>query len=157
MFFAVFIVSISGILIVLFSRSLSKPIENLYLASNEIAKGNFETSVDIKSSDEIGFLGKSFNFMVAEIKKYMEEMKEKARLENEIQVAKLVQEQFFPKNSHTSESFSIDAFSTPASECGGDWWGFFEHNSGDITPNFDEWKRTCYCNTIINPDTPYLI
>ena len=35
--------------------------------------------------------------------------------------------------------------------------GFYEHASGDISPDFDEWKRTCICNTIINPDTEYII
>ena len=56
-------------------------------------------------------------------------MAEKARLENEVKVAKLVQEQFFPEPDITGDNYSIHAFNTPASECGGDWWGHYENDN----------------------------
>jgi len=127
-YFALFILGVACIIVILFSRSLTKPIEKLFDASKEIANGNFDQEVEIKSSDEIGHLSHSFNFMSSEIKRYIAEMAEKARLENEVKVAKLVQEQFFPAPDIDEDNYSIHAFSTPASECGGDWWGYYEND-----------------------------
>lgn len=125
-YFALFILAIACIIVILFSRSLTKPIEELFDASKKIAEGDFESEVQVSSNDEIGHLGQSFNFMSSEIKRYIQEMAEKARLENEVKVAKLVQEQFFPAPDTVGKEYSIHAYSTPASECGGDWWGYYE-------------------------------
>jgi sigma-B regulation protein RsbU (phosphoserine phosphatase) len=57
---------------------------------------------------------------------YIQEMKEKSRLENELAVAKLVQDSFFPPNKVKIQKLSLASFYTPATECGGDWWGHIE-------------------------------
>ena len=101
-------------------------LNTLFTATQRIAEGNFETKVEIPSSDEIGALSDSFNFMSDEITRFMGEMKEKARLENEVKVAQLVQSSFFPNDDITIGPVDISAFYQPASECGGDWWGYVE-------------------------------
>lgn len=53
-------------------------------------------------------------------------MKEKARIESELKVAQLVQNSFFPKQAMVKSTFSFDGRYMPASECSGDWWGYFE-------------------------------
>jgi len=63
--------TISGIatfLIYFFSRTISKPVENLTNASAEVAKGNLDVKVEVTSKDEIGQLSESFNKMVTELK-----------------------------------------------------------------------------------------
>ncbi|NQU19211.1 HAMP domain-containing protein [bacterium] len=52
----------------LISRAISAPIIKLKEAAVEIGKGNLDTEVEIKSNDEIGVLGDSFNKMVADLK-----------------------------------------------------------------------------------------
>ena len=59
---------------------------------------------------------------------YTEEMKKKALLENELAVAKLVQDSFFPEKNLTLPFLNISSFYTPAAECGGDWWGYIEND-----------------------------
>ena len=56
----------------------------------------------------------------------MSEMKEKERLENELKTAQLVQKSFFPIKDINEDCFKLKAFYSPASECGGDWWGIFQ-------------------------------
>ncbi len=51
------------------SRSISIPITKLKNATVKIGKGKLDTSVDIKSKDEIGQLAVSFNQMVGDLKK----------------------------------------------------------------------------------------
>ena len=131
LYFGIFIISIAIIIGIFFSKTITSPIEKLFKATSEIAKGDFTSKVRINSSDEIGALSDSFNYMSDEILKYMDEMKEKIRLENELKVATLVQNSFFPENDVTFDNLKISAFYEPATECGGDWWGHIE--SGDKT------------------------
>lgn len=110
---------------IIFSRTLTKPLEVLNRATKKIAKGDFEVQVSTDSKDEIGSLGSSISAMAKEIKRLFAETKEKARMEKELETAKLVQETLFPENRVQAGNLDICAFFSPASECGGDWWGTF--------------------------------
>ena len=131
LYFGLGIMGLGLVLAVLFSRTLTRPLEVLYKGTQKIAAGDFTGKVDVSSSDEIGSLSESFNYMSSEILRYMEEMKEKARLENELAVAKLVQDSFFPAMEQDFPHLKIASFYTPASECGGDWFGI--HKTSDRT------------------------
>lgn len=52
------------VLLFLFSKTITRPIETLMVAAQAIAAGNLSKRVQIKSKDEIGELAKSFNKMV---------------------------------------------------------------------------------------------
>jgi sigma-B regulation protein RsbU (phosphoserine phosphatase) len=125
--YGLLILGIAMILSVLLARPLTAQLERLFAMTQEIAKGNFQNRVDIKGHDEVGALSDSVNDMADKIVIFMEEMKEKARLENEVQVAQLVQSSFFPQNTHLDGSLAIEGHFEPATECGGDWWGFSHH------------------------------
>ena len=58
----------------LMSGTISKPIRLLAEASERVAGGDLSTSVDIKSSNEIGVLTNSFNRMVKELKQNQQEL-----------------------------------------------------------------------------------
>lgn len=58
----------------LMSRTISQPIRLLAEASERVAGGDLSTSVDIKSSNEIGVLANSFNRMVKELKQNQQEL-----------------------------------------------------------------------------------
>ncbi|OIK16469.1 hypothetical protein BIV60_04130 [Bacillus sp. MUM 116] len=60
---------LGGSLILITTRFLVKPVVHVTKATKELAKGNFQIRLDIKSKDEIGQLSKSFNFMVEELDK----------------------------------------------------------------------------------------
>ncbi len=49
-------------------RNLTYPLEKLVEASKEVAKGNLNVKINLKSSDEIGILINEFNQMVKELK-----------------------------------------------------------------------------------------
>jgi two-component system, NtrC family, nitrogen regulation sensor histidine kinase NtrY len=56
------------------SRGITDPIQALAQATEEVAKGNLEMSVDITRDDEIGLLVSSFNNMVRELKENKESL-----------------------------------------------------------------------------------
>jgi len=132
LYFALLVLSVSLITGVFFSRNVTGNINQLYLATKRLSQRDFTSKVVISSYDEVGVLADSFNLMSEEIVMYMSEMKEKSRLENEMKVASLVQTAFFPKSEIESKHVSIAAYYTPATECGGDWWGHIEHQDKTI-------------------------
>jgi sigma-B regulation protein RsbU (phosphoserine phosphatase) len=128
LYFGILILSVAVIAGILFTKRMTKNVQTLFLATTEVAAGNFDVNPIAEGSDEIGALTDSFVDMKDKIVKFMQEMKEKARLENELKVAHLVQHSFFPKHAVIKTKYSFDGHYNPASECSGDWWGFFEQN-----------------------------
>jgi two-component system NtrC family sensor kinase len=58
------------------SRTISQSINKLASASREIARGNLEAKVEIKSNDELRELADTFNFMTSALKTRDEQLKE---------------------------------------------------------------------------------
>jgi sensor histidine kinase YesM len=79
--FAITILLISTI-IVLFSIEITKPISKLASYAKEVSDGNFDVEItDEKTSSEISILYQTFHRMTISIKEYVNELKEKQRLE----------------------------------------------------------------------------
>ncbi len=125
--YGIFILGIAMILSVLLARPLTAQLEKLFGTTQEIAKGNFSVRTEISSHDEVGALADSVNDMAGKIEVYIQEMREKARLENEVAVAQLVQSSFFPEKDIIEKNLEIKGHFEPATECGGDWWGVSSH------------------------------
>lgn len=80
--------------------------------------------MNVTSNDEIGTLAENFNLMAGEVSRLLVQTAEKARMENELQTAKTVQETLFPPSKARVGSLEISGFYEPSSECGGDWWHY---------------------------------
>ena len=61
-------ICICSIIISIVIRKLTRPIERLADATNEISAGNFDIKIDIKSNDEVGMLVEKFNSMAKDLK-----------------------------------------------------------------------------------------
>lgn len=67
------------------SRQMTRPIKELTYDAKELAKGNFDVELHIKSKDEIGVLAMSFKKMQRSIKNLIEELKDiNHNLENKV-------------------------------------------------------------------------
>ncbi|OWA34221.1 two-component sensor histidine kinase [Saccharibacillus sp. O16] len=73
-----------------FSLSITRPVQHLTKAAQELAKGNFERQIVVNSSDEIFFLATTFERMRVNINNLILEIREKARLESELQQNRLL-------------------------------------------------------------------
>ena len=60
---------VCGILSVLFSYLVAKPLKNLLSTIRDVESGNWNATVNIKSSDELEIIGTSFNTMIDRINK----------------------------------------------------------------------------------------
>ncbi len=79
-----------------FSLSITRPVQQLTEAASELSKGRFDKEITVKTNDEIAFLAKTFNHMRMNITNLIQQIKDKAKLENELQQNKiLLQESHF--------------------------------------------------------------
>lgn len=71
--FSVFIVGIVAIIIIvgIVSATIVKPLKKLTMAAEQIADGNLDVIVEIKTEDEIGELGKAMTHTVSRLKEYI--------------------------------------------------------------------------------------
>lgn len=129
------IVAASLLCYVLFVRRVvTTPIGKLARFTKGITdSGEFESQrIEMKTGDEIEALGNSFNFMLEELKRYIENLTaitaEKERIGAELGVATQIQASMlpciFPAFPDRPE-FDIFASMTPAKEVGGDFYDFF--------------------------------
>ncbi len=75
---SIFTALIFGIVL---ARLITKPLSNLTVVSQELAKGHFDRRADVRVRNEIGELGEAFNLMAGEIQSYIEKV-EAAAAEN---------------------------------------------------------------------------
>jgi serine phosphatase RsbU (regulator of sigma subunit) len=108
-----------------FSKTLTSPINRLYEASREVAKGNFDLDLKATGTDEIAALTSSFNVMSKKISELIHESVAKANIDNELLIASTVQQTLIPPPHFENENILIESHYQAASQCGGDWWGFF--------------------------------
>src|SRR5262249_50797605 len=118
------------ILALLLSYTLTKNINVLTWFAKRVGQGDFSAKPDIRSRDEVGVLGRTFSQMIDEVQKLLKETAEKARMEDELKTAGVIQESLFPAKKESEEgSIKLAGFYTTSSECGGDWWNYFLSNN----------------------------
>lgn len=87
--FGITVILIS-IIIVLFSFEITKPIIKLVSYAKEVSDGNFDVKItDERTSSEINILYKAFQSMTVSIRRYVNELQEKQRLERTLTEEKL--------------------------------------------------------------------
>ena len=106
-----------------------QPILALTAGVREIAGGNLDKKLDVKTGDEIETLANSFNQMTGELKSYIDNLTkttaEKERIETELSVAARIQAGILPKNLPARSEFDLFASMQPAKEVGGDFYDFY--------------------------------
>ncbi|MEO8549477.1 MAG: SpoIIE family protein phosphatase [Kofleriaceae bacterium] len=126
-------VLIGTVLAILQGLSITRPIKQLAYRADQIARGDLASRVEITSSDEIGLLGENFNFMADQIAILLQQTAEKAKIEQELEVAKAIQETLVPSDAPVKKAtLTFAGYYQPAAQTGGDWWTWAELSGGKI-------------------------
>ena len=116
-----------------FTHAVTGPILALNNEVHEIADGNLEHEVVIKTGDELEQLAMSFNIMTSQLRKHIEEIArasaERQRIDTELDIATQIQMNMlpseFPPFRGRENEFDLYAQVHPAREVGGDFYDFF--------------------------------
>jgi serine phosphatase RsbU (regulator of sigma subunit) len=126
-------VLIGTLLAVFQGLSISRPLKQLAWKADQIARGDLEARVEVKSTDEIGVLGENFNFMADQIVILLQQTAEKAKIEQELEVARTIQETLVPTSDPVDRgTLKFAGFFQPAAQTGGDWWTWAELTNGKV-------------------------
>ncbi len=114
----------AGVLAAVVSRRITRPLGSLTDGVMHLAQGDFDARVEAGTgSREVKTLGIVFNHMADRIALLMNDVRQKAFLEREMQVAKTVQETLLPnRDVFPVGPIKIAGTSFAAEACGGDWW-----------------------------------
>lgn len=113
------------------SLRIVNPILRLAGKAEKIAAGRLDVRANVRSNDEIGVLGASFDNMADRLTSLLDETAEKASLEKELEVARVVQETLLPPVGVVSRPpLEIYGYFRSASVCGGDFWNVVDLDDG---------------------------
>jgi sigma-B regulation protein RsbU (phosphoserine phosphatase) len=108
------------------TRQITKAIADLYHATQYVQSGDLTHRVRIERRDQLGVLAESFNLMTGSISGLIEEQKKRQRLENEISIAREVQNQLFPQKLPVVPGVEMEAICKAARSVSGDYYDFIQ-------------------------------
>ena len=109
---------------VVLTRTITRAVGDLYEATLHVRRGDFSHRVRVHNRDQLGALGESFNEMTSSITELIEDQRQRQRLENEISIAREVQEQLFPKRLPEVPGLALAAVCRAARSVSGDYYDF---------------------------------
>lgn len=151
MAFGLVLIVLAMIGILLLSGRMTSNLILLTEGAERLADGDLSSRVSIRSNDEFGQLGQTFNRMAAQIRDHQGRLvdEERRRKEQEIQQrlleaensrrsrefeeARQLQLSLLPRQVPDLPDLEIGAFMRTAAEVGGDYYDFFSSDRGDLT------------------------
>jgi serine phosphatase RsbU (regulator of sigma subunit)/anti-sigma regulatory factor (Ser/Thr protein kinase)/TolA-binding protein len=88
--------------------------------------------MDIDSTTEIGAIAQAFSDMTNQLRRSQQNLAEQERLQQEMHIAKQIQQTLLPKEFPEVEGYDISSYYAAAKEVGGDYFDFVEVDSDTI-------------------------
>ena len=121
------------------AQGFAEPINTLIDGVKEIAAGNLDRKLSIKTGDELEALADSFNHMTEELTIYMDSLAkttaQKEHIETELSVATRIQTGMLPEGHKPfpdRQDLDLAAVMRPAREVGGDFYDFYPLNDHQL-------------------------
>jgi serine phosphatase RsbU (regulator of sigma subunit) len=103
-----------------------KPIRKLSEGAAVISTGDLEYKININRSDELGLLANDFNMMTEKLKKAKEMEIESRIMEEQLELAKEIQEGLNPMGFYDKGGIQIKGFTKAAKGVGGDYFDYID-------------------------------
>lgn len=114
------------------SRSITGAVHELYAGTQHVKEGNFAYRIPVKGEDQLADLSASFNTMTENLGRLLIVAKEKERLQSELEIAREVQRQLFPKAAPANRSLKLAAMCNPARSVSGDYYDYMSISEGAV-------------------------
>ena len=106
------------------TRTITGAVHRLYEGTQKVMEGNFSHRIEVKGKDQLADLSHSFNRMTENLEKLLVVAKEKERLQSEVEIAREVQSQLYPRVVPQTRSLRMTAVCHPARMCSGDYYDY---------------------------------
>jgi phosphoserine phosphatase RsbU/P len=120
-----FIVEIISVVIgVTMTRTITGAVHRLYEGTEKVIEGDFSHRIEVRGRDQLAELSRSFNTMTENLEKLLVVAKEKERLQSEIEIAREVQNQLYPREVPHTRTLNLTAVCQPARMVSGDYYDY---------------------------------
>jgi len=106
------------------SRRITRSVHDMYQGTLALQQGDLQHRIPVRRKDQLGLLAHSFNQMSSSISRLLEEVSEKKRLEQELEIAREVQSMLFPKQLPNPRGMAVFGGCEPARVVSGDYYDF---------------------------------
>jgi len=106
------------------TRNITGAVHHLYEGTHRVMQGDFSHRIEVRGKDQLAELGVSFNRMTENLAHLLTVAKEKERLQSEIEIAREVQNQLYPRGAPQTGSLRITAICRPARIVSGDYYDY---------------------------------
>jgi sigma-B regulation protein RsbU (phosphoserine phosphatase) len=124
---------VSVIIGVKITRTITSAVHDLYGGTERVMHGEFSHRIPVNGNDQLAELSQSFNRMTENVERLLEISKEKERLQSEIEIAREVQNQLYPKTVPQIRTLRLTAHCNPARMVSGDYYDYQTLDDGRIT------------------------
>ncbi len=120
-----FVVEIASVVIgITMTRTITGAVHRLYDGTQKVIQGDFSHRIEVAGADQLAELSHSFNSMTENLEKLLVVAKEKERLQSEIEIAREVQSQLYPKVTPRTRQLNVTAICQPARMVSGDYYDY---------------------------------
>jgi sigma-B regulation protein RsbU (phosphoserine phosphatase) len=106
------------------TRTITGAVHSLYEGTQRVMRGDFSHLIKVSGRDQLADLSSSFNTMTENLQRLLAVAKEKERLQAEIEIAREVQEQLYPKTAPVMKTLNIIGMCQPARMVSGDYYDY---------------------------------
>ena len=114
------------------SGRLTRNLNLLTQGAEQMALGDLNVQVPVRSRDELGRLAETFNRMVRDLRENQQYLLDQERLRKELEMCRRIQEDLLPRGPLRMGLAEVKGFSIPAREVGGDFFNYFLLRDGSI-------------------------
>ncbi len=114
------------------SHRLTSAVNQLYEGTRRVLLGDFRHRIPVRERDQLGELSASFNQMTANLERLFSVEKEKERLQTELEIAREVQSQLYPKEAPPMRGLKLTVCCDPARMVSGDYYDYQEVSCGRL-------------------------
>jgi len=108
------------------TRSITRTVDNLYDATERVKAGDLTYRINLPARDQLSALGEAFDSMTTSVQGLLRESEEKSRLQSELEIAKEVQNQLFPRTVPRVPGLEVYGVCKPARVVSGDYYDFLD-------------------------------
>jgi len=106
------------------TRTITGAFNSLYEGTERIRQGDFSHRIEVRGNDQMAMVSDSFNRMSENLERLLAVAKEKERIQAELEIAREVQRQLYPRSVPALARLELRAHCTPARTVSGDYYDY---------------------------------
>ncbi|MBC8168020.1 MAG: SpoIIE family protein phosphatase [Bryobacteraceae bacterium] len=114
------------------TKTITGAIHDLYVGTLRASASDFQHRIPIRGKDQLAELAVSFNQMTSNMERLLIIEKERERLQTELEIAREVQNQLYPRKMPSSQSLRLTAACNPARMVSGDYYDYQQVGTSKI-------------------------